>query len=732
MKETRPHVEVSMDFETYYSSKEHYSVGGVHALTARQYVKDDRFEPYMVSFATPLKEAMEAGFNPDWKRRHVPARRVFNPKAYADEMDIVYHAEDPRTFDWSVFDGFDVTFVIHNAGFDCNVIGRLFELGVADRFDFDVRDTADMAAYLGVSRHLKGACKTLIGLDVSKAVRASMDGVHFDDLDDAGKAALVRYAADDALECVEIWHRYKNLWPEIEQKISAQNLRTCLRGFRVDRELVESGLETLKKLNRDAESKLPWVGAENPADRAPAASVPALRKWFAAHGYETPKSFNKNDNGFLNWTQSLDKERDAEALAVLDARVVHSGTNPHIARLKVMLDQMESKGGEGDYIYNNFLYFGAHTGRFTGSLGEEYKGQKSVNMLNMPKKPVYGVDMRAMYVPPKGRKFIIFDYSQIEARALLWLVDDKESCAALMDPSANLYVLSAIRQGLVPKGSKKSDLDPKMYQLCKQKDLALGYSMGVWTFLQRLEAANIEVDPVPRSEWTQADRNGVKFCLANQAFLDVSDTRNDWKVGRIVAAYRMVEEWRDANWRIAGAKNPETGFREGGLWRELYAPFVRAAEANAATVWYDLPSGRRKTYYEPCKVTPQGGKAVYMAKPTQSETPPRSEWRQSATNAYGAPAAFKILTGGKLTENYVQAFCRDIMTYGAVEIEEKLPFLQFHFSVYDEVVFSCPEDKCDIALREMPRIMCRGDYIKDWTDGLPLAVDGGVSDHYLK
>jgi hypothetical protein len=32
----------------------------------------------------------------------------------------------------------------------------------------------------------------------------------------------------------------------------------------------------------------------------------------------------------------------------------------------------------------------------------------------------------------------------------------------------------------------------------------------------------------------------------------------------------------------------------------------------------------------------------------------------------------------------------------------------------------------------MPRIMCHGDLIKEWTQGLPLEVDGDACDRYHK
>ena len=83
-------------------------------------------------------------------------------------------------------------------------------------------------------------------------------------------------------------------------------------------------------------------------------------------------------------------------------------------------------------------------------------------------------------------------------------------------------------------------------------------------------------------------------------------------------------------------------------------------------------------------------------------------------------------------ENVVQATCRDIMTYGAVEVERLHPTWKFCWSVYDEIIYEVPEEECEEALSEMPRIMCHGDLIKEWTQGLPLEVEGDVCDKYHK
>ena len=67
--------------------------------------------------------------------------------------------------------------------------------------------------------------------------------------------------------------------------------------------------------------------------------------------------------------------------------------------------------------YGGCLYFGAHTGRYSGSGG-------NLNLQNLPRAEHFGVNLRHMLRAPKGYKFIIADLSQIEVRTLCWLARD--------------------------------------------------------------------------------------------------------------------------------------------------------------------------------------------------------------------------------------------------------------------------------------------------------------------
>lgn len=456
---------IACDTETYYE-KSKYSVAGKNGLTMRQYADDKRFDCYLVSLAIKSDDAEKFGIDvAGWEDFE------YKSPSTGETVSLKAVAKHPSEINWMQFDG--ATLVQHNANFDCEVLRRLVKDGKVPEFEHKVVDTADMIAYLGIRRSLQAGMKFVFGIEVSKKVRSDMDGKRVEQLSPSEREALYRYGTDDAVHCFMLWLECGHKWPYVERRMSELNRESNMRGILTDVDLVESGLERLRRIYSDGASKLPWMMAENPEDRYPASSCPALAKWLEAHGYEIPKSFNKNGNDFMDWKKVLDKEKDAELLSILDARIAVTGTQPHIARLETMLAQVD----EDNRLHPGFVYFGAHTGRFTaGVAGERDENNKksaddpkNLNLLNMAKKPVYGVDLRAMYIAGPGRKLVIADYSQVEARALLWIVDDEQMCAALMDGKSNLYQLTAVKMVLCPPDVKDLKHDaPFQYQLAKQ------------------------------------------------------------------------------------------------------------------------------------------------------------------------------------------------------------------------------------------------------------------------
>ena len=244
--------------------------------------------------------------------------------------------------------------------------------------------------------------------------------------------------------------------------------------------------------------------------------------------------------------------------------------------------------------------------------------------------------------------------------------------------------------------------------------LGLGYGMGAAKFVDSCKSQGLDLPSVPVSEWPELDRR-LMFIIRNVARVkgDLYSPKNAKLVGQLIKSLQTVTDWRTANQKIVDR------------WHYYEDVFKSRVAAGKSTVAFRLPSGRVKRYFDP-----------HLAKEETVEVDdngvehPSFRIAMKASFVRGEPA--KFLTGGSLMENIVQASCRDIMTYGCVEIAEKHPEWKFKFSVYDEVVYEVPEDECELAKTEIPRIMTHGDRIAEWTEGMPLEVEGDIVDRYCK
>jgi DNA polymerase len=113
-------------------------------------------------------------------------------------------------------------------------------------------------------------------------------------------------------------------------------------------------------------------------------------------------------------------------------------------------------------------YFGAHTGRFSGSGG--------FNIQNMPREPLKGVHLRNMILPRPGKKIVHIDLSQIEARILLWFAGDKEALTRIGN-GEHIYEVHA-RETMGWTGGPLKKENPKLYSLAKARVLGAGYQCG--------------------------------------------------------------------------------------------------------------------------------------------------------------------------------------------------------------------------------------------------------------
>ena len=354
----------------------------------------------------------------------------------------------PKDFDWSLLGESRV--LSHNASFD----ETLYFYGVSqnwwpDKWSGEWHCTADMAVYCGLPRSLKGATAQAYDLKVDKSTRDNMSGKRWENMTSEFKKEVSDYALKDSELCLQLWQDYSSKWPERERNISLVNRRCVQRGLPMNTELLRQQLETIKAELFEAESLIPWIGER------PLLSRPAFDDQCRAVGIEPPASLAEGDPDAEEWLR-VNGQKFAWVGAVKNWRRINS--------LKCKLESFDYATMPNGRFYGNIMYFGAHTGRFSGSGG-------NLNLQNLPKDEMFGVKMRHLISPKEDKRLLVVDLSQIEVRTLCWLAKDHETMKEIKE-SEDIYEAFAIRFGLWSreKGSLRSD--PKMRH--KVKAMVLG------------------------------------------------------------------------------------------------------------------------------------------------------------------------------------------------------------------------------------------------------------------
>jgi len=94
---------------------------------------------------------------------------------------------------------------------------------------------------------------------------------------------------------------------------------------------------------------------------------------------------------------------------------------------------------------------------------------------------------------------------------------------------------------------------------------------------------------------------------------------------------------------------------------------------------------------------------------------------------FGALSHQPRLWGGTMTENVTQRFARDVLGEAILRLEAA--GFVVALTAHDEIVLAVDKDNAEDAEREATRLMT---IPPDWAPGLPLAVEGGLSDRYSK
>lgn len=284
---------------------------------------------------------------------------------------------------------------------------------------------------------------------------------------------------------------------------------------------------------------------------------------------------------------------------------------------------------------------------------------------------VFSELIRTAFIPSKGCRFIVSDFSAIEARVLAWLAGEEWVLEAFRN-GKDIYCETASMMYHVPV--EKHGANSHLRQKGKVAVLACGYQGGVGAMKRMDKGGSIPEDELQSvvDQWRQANSNSVKL----------------WRTCEL-AARTAIEEHRTVRLKNGLA----FGYINGNL-------FIK------------LPGGRKLCYWNTrLKLDPRDGREhiVYMG--VNQET---KQWGETETY------------GGKLVENIVQATARDCLAISMQRVAALGYNIVMH--VHDEIIVDCPVEDTGA----MERInACMAEPIP-WAPGLPLKGDGYETPFYMK
>lgn len=470
-------------------------------------------------------------------------------------------------------------------------------------------------------------------------------------------AAFVEYNRQDTATSRDVHHRLGWFPTERERQIYLTDQRINDRGIKFDRTLAEAAEEeTEENYRRDGEELIRITGVST------AGALQQIRDWLSTKGVDLPDMK----------AETIEEALEQNGMDPQARRVLVLRQNLALVAVKKFGAALQA-GGEDDRLRGQFMYHGAHTGRWTGRSVQlhnmpreqfEYKdehGEKhpdhtamsaavvdlllgfSANTLTMKKL------VRSMLIGP----FSVVDYRAIEACVIAWLAGED-------------WALEAFRQN---------------------RDIYVETAKMMTAALNR---------PVP---FTRSEGKVAVLALGFQGAINslrvMGAKGKDEDLLQIVRGWRAANENIQAMWYEVGdafMKGGRVGhflnIEADGTDRRIYLPSGRAIEYHGyKTVWVDTKYGRKPA---PTFIDPQKG--------------------------------FRSRTyGGRLTENIVQGVARDVMADALARLD--YCGLRPVGHVHDEILAETTDlDRVKKIMVEQP----------EWAPGLPIDGSGFTTYRYMK
>ena len=395
-------------------------------------------------------------------KRYCRETDAYMVSMYSPELQFCGHPADAP---WESLRGQDVC--AHNASFDEELYLALVEKGIVPDVNLTWHCTADACASQQLPRSLKDATSVLYGAKMDKSVRDGMKGRMPKDLTVTENTELVEYAEADAKFCWQLSQDIFKLMRPVEKRLSEHTRMMARRGVPVDLELIEQNIEVLKGKLWECSRDIPWANTLTVKGKPVALGSPiALAQACRDCGIQAPITTAKNDARFDEW---------AEKYAAQAPFVAALQRHRRLNRALTVLTAMESRTFEDRVIYG-LKYYGAEaTGRWSGDTG--------LNMQNLPRQALEGVDIRSVIKAPEGKKLIVLDFSQVEARVAMMLGENHVILKQLAD-GVDIYEAYARSMLGYTDPRPLRAIDPDLRYKAKTMGLGLQFGLGPFSFSQ--------------------------------------------------------------------------------------------------------------------------------------------------------------------------------------------------------------------------------------------------------
>lgn len=462
--------------------------------------------------------------------------------------------------------------------------------------------------------------------------------------------------------------------PKVEQKLWELDQKINDEGVLIDSILVENALRADEAFQDELfEEAVRLTGLENPNSPA------QLKGWLLKRGIEVNSLAKKNVEALMSEVENPEVRR------LLELRQAMSKTSVK------KYEAMERSICPDQRIRGLLQFYGANrTGRWAGRLVQIHNlprnslidlqiardllksgSYEALELLFESVSDVLSQLIRTAFIPSKGHRFIVADFSAIEARVIAWLAGERWRMDVFQS-HGKIYEASAAQMFKVP--IETIDKGSPLRQKGKIAELALGYggSKGALTQMGALEMGLSE-DELPElvSAWREANPNIVKMWWGIEA-----------------AAIKAVKE------KVV-----------------VKMQYGLTFHYTKGILFITLPSGRSLAYVRPrIGLDERFGKEQLTYEGTEQGS---KQWGRIPTY------------GGKLTENIIQAIARDCLAVSMLRLDEAGYRINFH--VHDEVVLDVPVGTG--SMEEVENIM--GQSI-NWAPGLPLGADSFETFYYKK